>query len=148
VTPFPAGEYAVTRVTVGDKAPECGGNVQKHADWNPDKKEVFSLSGKTKIAPALFESTVTVKMADGSARAFAELEQAARDKTFTELTAGGRGPRVLCPARPDPLGEACGWLVGRRAGVRPRRAEPSQGPAPLRFGARWRTCRGRSRPSS
>lgn len=85
VTPFPASGYAVTRVTVGDKAPECGGNVQKHADWNPDKKEVFSLSGKTKIAPALFESTVTVKMADGSARAFAELEQAARDKTFTEL---------------------------------------------------------------
>ena len=85
VTPFPAGEYAVTRVTVGDKAPECGGKVVKHAEWNPDKDEVFALSGKTKIAPALFESTVTVKLADGSPRAFAELEQAARDKTFTEL---------------------------------------------------------------
>ncbi len=84
-TPFPAGEYAVTRVTIGGAAPECGGKVVKHSDWNPDKEEVFGLSGKTKITPALFESTVTVKMADGSARAFGEAEQAARDRTFTEL---------------------------------------------------------------
>ena len=87
-TPFPAGEYPVTRVTIGDAAPACGGNVVKHSDWNPDKEEVFALSGKTKIAPALFESTFTVKMADGSARSFAEAEQAARDKTFTELQLG------------------------------------------------------------
>jgi ribulose 1,5-bisphosphate synthetase/thiazole synthase len=84
-TPFPAGEYTVTRVTIGDAAPKCGGKVVKHSDWSPDKDKVFALSGKTKIMPALFESAVTVKMADGSARAFAELEQAARDRTFTEL---------------------------------------------------------------
>ena len=84
-TPFPAGEYPVTRVTIGDKAPACGGKVIRHADWNPDAEEVFVLSGKTKITPSLFESTFTVQMADGSERSFAEMEQAARDKTFTEL---------------------------------------------------------------
>jgi len=87
-TPFPAGEYTVTRVTIGDAAPASGGNVVKHSDWSPDKEEVFALSGKTKITPALFESALTVKMADGSAQAFAEAEQAARDKTFTELQLG------------------------------------------------------------
>jgi ribulose 1,5-bisphosphate synthetase/thiazole synthase len=85
VTPFPAGEYTVSRVTIGNAAPECGGQVVRHTDWNPDMGEVFALSGKTKISPALFESALTVKMADGSASAFAEMEQAARDKTFTEL---------------------------------------------------------------
>ncbi len=84
-TPFPAGEYTVTRVTVGDKAPSCGGNVIRHAEWNPDTEEVFALSGKTKITPALFESTLTVKMTDRSVRSSAEMEQAVRDMTFTEL---------------------------------------------------------------
>ncbi len=83
-TPFPAGEYAVTRVTVGDAAPDCGGTVVRHADWNPDAEEVFQLSGKTQIAPALFECSFKVPFADGSARAFAEAENTARDKTFTE----------------------------------------------------------------
>jgi len=87
-TPFPAGEYAVTRVTIGGTAPECGGKVVKHSDWSPDKEEVFALSGKTKIAPALYESTLAVKMADGSAQSFAEAEQAVRDRTFTELQLG------------------------------------------------------------
>lgn len=84
-TPFPAGEYTVTRVTIGDAAPECGGRVVRHGDWKPDKEGVFGLSGKTKIEPTFFECAVTVKMADGSARSFAELEQVARDRTFTEL---------------------------------------------------------------
>lgn len=84
VTPFPAGDYTVSRVTVGDAAPACGGQAVKHADWNPDK-DVFQLSGKTKIVPALFESTFKIRFADGSARAFAEAENAARDKTFTGL---------------------------------------------------------------
>ena len=96
-TPFPAGEYTVTRVTIGDAAPACGGKVVKHSDWSPDKDEVFALSGKTKIAPALFESAVTVKMADGSARAFAEMEQAARDKTFTELQLGAADRVAFIP---------------------------------------------------
>jgi ribulose 1,5-bisphosphate synthetase/thiazole synthase len=87
-TPFPAGAYAVTRVTIGGAAPACGGNVAKHSDWSPDKEEVFALSGKTKITPALFESTLTVNMADGTARSFAEAEQSARDQTFTELQLG------------------------------------------------------------
>lgn len=84
-TPFPAGEYTVTRVTIGDAAPECGGKVVRHGEWKPDKEGVFALSGKTKIEPALFECAMTVKMADGSARSFVELEQVARDRTFTEL---------------------------------------------------------------
>ena len=85
LTLFPAGEYVVSRVTIGDKAPDCGGKSIKHADWNPDVDEVFALSGKTKITPALFENTFKVKFVDGSARSFAEAENAARDKTFTEL---------------------------------------------------------------
>ena len=84
VTPFSAGEYAVTRVTIGDAAPECGGEVVKHEDWNPDKG-VFQLSGKTKITPTLFECTFNVPFADGSSRSFAEAENVARDKTFTLL---------------------------------------------------------------
>jgi hypothetical protein len=72
-------------VTVGDKAPDCGGKVVKHSGWSPDAEEVFALSGKTKITPALFESAVTVKMSDGSERSFAELENTVRDATFTEL---------------------------------------------------------------
>jgi ribulose 1,5-bisphosphate synthetase/thiazole synthase len=84
VAPFPAGEYTVSRVTVGDKAPACGGRVVRHEGWNPSE-EVFHLSGKTKITPALFECTFTVPFADGSARSLAEAENAARDRTFTEL---------------------------------------------------------------
>ncbi|NLS92971.1 MAG: FAD-dependent oxidoreductase [Planctomycetaceae bacterium] len=84
ITPFPAGEYTVSRVTVGDKAPDCGGRVVKHEGWNPSK-DVFQLSGKTKITPALFECTFTVPFADGSVRSFAEAENAARDRTFTDL---------------------------------------------------------------
>ncbi len=84
VMPFPAGEYTVSRVTVGDKAPACGGRVMKHEGWNPSE-EVFQLSGKTKISPSLFECSFTVPIADGSARSFAEAENVARDKTFTEL---------------------------------------------------------------
>jgi len=85
VTPFPAGEYAVSRVIVGDVPPVCGGEVVKHGEWHPDTEEVFALSGKTKITPALFECRFKVPFADGSARAFAEAENLARDKTFTEL---------------------------------------------------------------
>lgn len=85
VTPFPAGEYTVSRVTIGDAAPACGGKVVKHEGWKPDAEEVFALSGKTKISPALFESTFTLKLADGSARAFAAAENQARDATYTEL---------------------------------------------------------------
>ena len=85
LNPFPPGEYMVTRITVGDKAPDCGGKSIKHADWNPDVDEVFALSGKTKITPALFENTFKVRFADGSAKSFAEAENVARDKTFTEL---------------------------------------------------------------
>lgn len=84
VAPFPAGEYLVSRVTVGDKAPVCGGTVVRHEGWNPGK-EVFQLSGKTKITPALFECTINVPFADGSPRSFAEAENIARDRTFTEL---------------------------------------------------------------
>lgn len=84
VAPFPAGEYTVSRVTVGDKAPDCGGRVVRHEGWNPSE-DVFQLSGKTKITPALFECTFTVPFADGSAGSFAEAENAARDRTFTEL---------------------------------------------------------------
>ncbi len=83
-TPFPAGNYRVSRVTIGDKAPDCGGRVVQHDDWNPSK-EVFRLSGKTKITPALFESTFEVPFEDGSPRAFAEAENSARDRTFTKL---------------------------------------------------------------
>ncbi len=83
-TPFPAGEYEVSRMTIGDQAPDCGGRVVKHEEWNPSQ-DVFQLSGQTKITPALFECTFTVPFADGSPRSFAEAENAARDKTFTTL---------------------------------------------------------------
>ena len=84
MTPFPAGKYPVTRVTIGDKAPDCDGQVVRHEHWNPSA-DVFQLSGKTKITPALFECTFAVPFKDGSARSFAEAENAARDKTFTNL---------------------------------------------------------------
>ena len=83
-TPFPAGEYPVSRVTIGDQAPDCGGEVIRHEDWNPGK-DVFQLSGKTKIDPALFECAFTVPLKDESSRSFAEAENIARDKTFTNL---------------------------------------------------------------
>ncbi|MHB8899901.1 MAG: FAD-dependent oxidoreductase [Thermoguttaceae bacterium] len=84
VLPFPAGQYTVSRVTIGDEPPDCGGQVVKHEAWNPSE-EVFQLSGKTKITPALFECTFTVPFADGSPGSFAEAENIARDRTFTEL---------------------------------------------------------------
>ncbi len=84
IAPFPPGVYEVSRVTVGDKAPDCGGRVMRHDGWNPSK-EVLQLSGKTKITPALFECSFEVPFPDGSARSFAEAENVARDRTFTEL---------------------------------------------------------------
>ena len=113
-TPFPAGDYTVTRVTIGDAAPECGGKVLKRSDWSPDKEEVFALSGKTKITPALFECTVTVKMADGSARAFAEAEQTARDRTFTELQLGAADRIFFIP--PDHI-KSASPMAGAWAGA-------------------------------
>lgn len=83
--PFPAGEYEVSRVVIGDAAAKLGGTVTKHEGWNPDVDEVFQLSGKTKITPAFFECTFNVRFADGSARSFAEAENAARDVTFSAL---------------------------------------------------------------
>lgn len=83
-TPFPTGDYPVSRVTIGDRAPDCGGQVVRHEGWNPSD-DVFQLSGKTKITPALFECTFTVPFEDGSPQSFAEAENIARDRTFTNL---------------------------------------------------------------
>ncbi|MDA3927135.1 MAG: FAD-dependent oxidoreductase [Kiritimatiellae bacterium] len=84
ITPFPAGEYAVSRVVIGDAAPDCGGDVIRHKDWKPSP-DVFKLSGKTKITPALFECNFKVKFAGGDARSIMDAEHVARDKTFTNL---------------------------------------------------------------
>ncbi|OGV70386.1 MAG: hypothetical protein A2283_14095 [Lentisphaerae bacterium RIFOXYA12_FULL_48_11] len=84
VTPFPAGEYMLSRVVIGGNAPKLAGKAVKHDDWKPDQ-EVFQLSGKTKIAPAFYECFVTVRMADGSARAFSEAGQKVGDQTFDAL---------------------------------------------------------------
>jgi ribulose 1,5-bisphosphate synthetase/thiazole synthase len=83
-TPFPSGEYEVSRVVIGGNAPKSGGKIRKHDDWKPDK-EVFQLSGKTPISPALYECTFTVRFADGGARAFAEARQQAADRTFDAM---------------------------------------------------------------
>lgn len=91
VTPFPAGTYTVSRVVIAGQAPQDGVQVVPHADWKPDA-EVVQLSSKTPIVPGLYECTMAVPMADGSARAFTEAEQVARDRTFvpTQLDAADR----------------------------------------------------------
>jgi len=90
-TPFPAGTYTVTRVVIAGEAPQDAVQVVPHPDWKP-APEVLQLSGKTPIVPGLYECTMTVAMADGSTRAFAEAEQVARDRTFvpTQLDAADR----------------------------------------------------------
>lgn len=84
LTPFPAGTYTFSRVIVSGEAPEKGCRVVPHADWKPLKDSV-QLSSKTSLKPALFECIMELPLADGSARAFAEAEQAGRDRTFTSL---------------------------------------------------------------
>ena len=83
VTPFPPGEYAVTRTVISGDAPSRGGTFVEHVDWQPGKDTLHGrISGKLK--PRLYECTFPVRFADGSPRAFAEAEQAARDRTFTK----------------------------------------------------------------
>ncbi len=84
LTPFPSGEYTVSRVVIGDAAPDCGGKVIKHTEWTPEA-DVLQLSGKTRITPALFECEFKVKIADGGARSLLAAEQGSRDLTFTDL---------------------------------------------------------------
>lgn len=81
-TAFPAGSYSVTRVVITGNAPANAGTVVRHDDWQPDRDWV-QLPSKFDIEPALFECSFPVTFADGSARALAEAEQAARDRTFT-----------------------------------------------------------------
>jgi hypothetical protein len=74
----------VSRVVIGGNAPKTGGNIRRHDDWRPDK-EVFQLSGKTPVSPALYECAFTVTFADGGARAFAEARQQAAGLTFDPM---------------------------------------------------------------
>ncbi|MBN2452464.1 MAG: FAD-dependent oxidoreductase [Lentisphaeria bacterium] len=91
VTPFPAGTYTVTRVVIAGDAPTRADAVTAHADWRPDGDWV-QLSRQTRIVPGMFECSLTVSLADGSARSAAEAEQVARDRTFvpTQLDAADR----------------------------------------------------------
>lgn len=97
-TPFPGGTYAVSRVVIAGSAPECGGTVTRHDEWRPDK-DIVQLSSKTTIAPGLYECVFPLPFADGGPQAFAEAEQAARDRTFTatQLDAADR----VCFIPPD-----------------------------------------------
>lgn len=82
-TPFPKGSYAVSRVVIAGEAPAAVvGKVVRHDAWKPDKG-VLQLSSRTTIVPGLYECTFELPFADGSAGAFAEAGQAARDQTFT-----------------------------------------------------------------
>lgn len=81
-TAFPAGSYPVTRVVIAGSPPENAGTVVRHDDWQADPDWV-QLPARFAIEPALFECSFPVEFADGSARAFAEAEQVARDGTFT-----------------------------------------------------------------
>jgi thioredoxin reductase len=88
LTPFPAGTYTFSRMLISGEAPEKGCRVLPHTEWTA-LKDLVQLSSKTPsksaIKPAMFECALELPMADGSPRAFAEAEQAARDRTFTSL---------------------------------------------------------------
>ncbi|MCC6356144.1 MAG: FAD-dependent oxidoreductase [Verrucomicrobiae bacterium] len=81
-TPFPGGNYEVSRVVIAGAAPDCGGTVTRHDRWQPEK-DVVQLSSKTTIAPGLYECVFALPFADGGPQSSAEVEQAARDRTFT-----------------------------------------------------------------
>lgn len=88
VTAFPAGIYTVSRVVISGEAPE---DSMRREDWRAEK-DVTQLSRNTQITPAMFECKLDIAFADGSARAFQEAENAARDRTFvrSQLDAADR----------------------------------------------------------
>lgn len=90
-TPFPRGTYTVSRVVIAGGSPECGGTIVRHDKWVPEKG-VLQMSSKKRITPGLYECRFELPFADGTPSAFAEAEQAARDRTFvtTQLDAADR----------------------------------------------------------
>ncbi len=88
VTQFPAGTYTVSRVVIAGEPPA---NSTRREDWQP-AKDVMQLSRKTQITPALYECKMDIAFADGSAQAFQQAENAARDRTFvrSQLDAADR----------------------------------------------------------
>ncbi|MDZ7617560.1 MAG: FAD-dependent oxidoreductase, partial [Patescibacteria group bacterium] len=88
MAPFPAGTYAVSRVVIAGEAPE---DSLLREDWRADK-DMMQLSRTTQVTPAMFECKLEMAFADGSAQAFQEAENAARDRTFvrSQLDAADR----------------------------------------------------------
>lgn len=82
LTPFPAGMLTCSRVIIAGEAPTKDVRVVPHPDWKP-LKDSLQLSSKTSITPAMFEYVMELPFAGASPHAFAEAEQAARDRSFT-----------------------------------------------------------------
>ena len=83
--PFPSGTYAFHRMVVSGTAPSGDGVTATPVS------DVFPVAAKNHLKPEhpdhiearFWDCTVRLPMKDGSARSFAEAEQAARDRTFT-----------------------------------------------------------------
>ena len=83
--PFPAGTYAFRRIVVSGEQPKGDGVTARPLT------EPFPVRANNHLKPQLpqelaarfWSCTVNLPMKDGSARSFAEAEQAARDRTFT-----------------------------------------------------------------
>ena len=82
---FPAGEYTVRRrVVSGDKPEAKGMDVKLIGVTGVHKIGKPTIDPKVKeIEGRLWECSVRVGMSDGSALSYAEMEQFARDKTWT-----------------------------------------------------------------
>ena len=81
-TAFPAGKYPVSRVVLSGAAPESAGTVVRHEDWKPEPG-ITQLKSQSNLVPGFYECSFELPFADGEAHTVAEMEQAARDRTFT-----------------------------------------------------------------
>ncbi len=79
-TPFASGTCTFSRVVIAGEEPE-GVRAVRHDGWSP-AKDLVQLKNPESLTPRMYECSFEVAMPDGSARAFAEAAQVARDRTF------------------------------------------------------------------
>lgn len=78
--PFPAGTCTFSRVVIAGEEPK-GVRVVRHDGWSPGK-DLVQIKNPESLTPRMYECSFDLAMPDGSARAFAEAAQVARDRTF------------------------------------------------------------------
>ena len=82
--PYPAGPQRFTRVVIAGEAPSGEGMTVRQLPGEYDAPVTVGPRKQGSVAGKAFECSMMIDMKDGSWRAFAEAEQAARDRTFVK----------------------------------------------------------------